>query len=309
MPAAPRVSVVMPAYNEVQYVDDAIESLRNQTFHDFELLVVDDGSTDGTTERIAVHAAADDRVRALTNDSNRGLPAARNRGLEAARGEYIAPMDADDMSRPERLGAQVRFLDANHHTHVVGTHVRSCNRRGQPVGTWEPTADSKDAAALKRDGPGMAHASTMLRRSSIEAVGGYRGPFDRSDDFDLWVRMAREFGPGFRSVIPRTLFDYRLTPGLFGRRVVDRIYGSFAGDLVGGEDELRERINDRLAASDTTTDRDRQRAMYHFRIGRLSHGTGDIAAMVRHFGAAMRSDAAWTSKRITERLRGRLSDS
>ncbi|MEN1729199.1 MAG: glycosyltransferase family A protein, partial [Pseudomonadota bacterium] len=128
MKSNPRVTVFIPAFNREDYVCTAINSMLAQKYTDFEVLVVDDGSTDRTPER--VEAYSDPRVRLARSESNQGIPASRNRGLELARGEYIALLDSDDYSYPERLGVEVDFLDAHPDIVQVGSGCTLMNAAG-----------------------------------------------------------------------------------------------------------------------------------------------------------------------------------
>ncbi len=122
---APRVSVIMPMYNALPYLGEAIESIMTQTFQDWELLVIDDASTDGSTEVAREYAAKDSRIRLLSNMTGTpGEGPTRNTGIDAAQGEYVAMMDADDISLPTRLAEQVKFMDARPEVVLSGCWVR-----------------------------------------------------------------------------------------------------------------------------------------------------------------------------------------
>ena len=124
MPHTPRVSVIMPAYNVEKYVGEAIESILNQTFPDFEFIIINDGSTDNTAKIVKEYAKKDKRIKFIDNKENRGFIARLNDCLELARGEYVAKMDSDDISLPERLERQVEYLDNNPDIGMVGVGVR-----------------------------------------------------------------------------------------------------------------------------------------------------------------------------------------
>jgi glycosyltransferase involved in cell wall biosynthesis len=292
----------MAAYNEEKYIAEAIESVLNQTFADFEFIIVDDGSTDATRSIIESYATDDPRLKLHRNDSNQGLPASLNRGIAEARGEYIARMDADDRSRPERFATQVRFLDANEHIHVAGCYVRYIGVHGEELGTWTCMTGAKDPETRKRDGPDIAHSSVMMRRSSVQAVGNYRELFSKAQDSDLWVRMAREFGPGFTGILPSILFEYRLTPGLTGRRQISSIYGSYAGDLIGNEGELRNHISTHLDRENTDIRPPIQRSMHHLYAGRLLLNDGNIIGAFKHFAIAFRESPRYFAKSSPDEL-------
>ena len=194
--AAPGVSVVMSAYNEERYLATAVDSILGQTFHDFELVVVDDGSTDGTPQVLARYD--DPRLR-VVRQPNQGLTASLIHGLSLARGKYIARMDADDLAYPDRLGRQAAFLDANPAVGLLGTAFDEIDAEGRVIGRRPcPTGDAALRRTLIRYNP-FFHSSIMLRRGPVEAVGGYRPTpkdvsvrhWDSVQDYDLWFRLAR----------------------------------------------------------------------------------------------------------------------
>ena len=141
----PRVSVILPAYNAEAYLKEAIDSILNQTFPDFQLIVINDCSTDGTEEIIRQYA--DPRLVPVKNEKNLGIAATLNRGLSLAQGDYIARMDADDISLPHRLERQVAYLDAHPDIAVLGTNVETFDENGPLCTGWSST----DPAQMKAD--------------------------------------------------------------------------------------------------------------------------------------------------------------
>ncbi|MCY3867896.1 MAG: glycosyltransferase family 2 protein [Chloroflexi bacterium] len=121
----PAVSVVMPVYNGECYLAEAIESILGQTFTDFEFIIVDDGSRDGSAAIIHDFAKRDERIRVIQHERNRGLTSARNSGIAASRGQFVAAMDHDDISLPRRIEKQADFLHSHPRLGLVGTHVRT----------------------------------------------------------------------------------------------------------------------------------------------------------------------------------------
>jgi glycosyltransferase involved in cell wall biosynthesis len=130
-----RITVLMPVYNGEKYLREAIDSIFNQTFTDFEFLIVDDGSTDNSVE--IINSYQNSRINLVKNDKNEGLVYTLNRGLSLAKGEYIARMDCDDISLPERLKKQIDFLDSNSEIAVVGTWIKVINEKEEPQTTWQ----------------------------------------------------------------------------------------------------------------------------------------------------------------------------
>jgi glycosyltransferase involved in cell wall biosynthesis len=183
----PRVSVVMAVYNEERYIGEALDSILAQHFADFEFIVVDDGSTDRTVE--ILKGCNDPRLKVF-RQSNSGQSLALNQGIKLAWGPYIARMDGDDVSLPDRLAKEVRFLDSHPEVGLVGTWClkideSSGKRRLQSL----PETDAAIRRFMLRDNP-FIHSSVMVRKDALDRVGLY----DRSfvwQDYDLWVRIAR----------------------------------------------------------------------------------------------------------------------
>ena len=184
----PRVSVLMPVFNGEQFLLAAIESILGQGFTGFEMIVVDDGSTDNTPE--ILRSIRDSRLRLLRNERNLGIVAALNRGLEYASGEYICRMDADDIALPGRLEQQVSFLDANPKCVLVGTHARLIDDRGNEIGVEAPPASDAHIRRIMFVHNPFIHGSVMLRSSALRAVGRYDDRFLHNEDYDLWLRIA-----------------------------------------------------------------------------------------------------------------------
>ena len=186
---SPRVSVVLPVRNEERYIGGAVGSILRQTFGDLELIVLDDGSTDRTSEIVAAMAAGDGRVK-LVSTEGRGLVHALNAGVALARGTYIARMDGDDIARPERLARQVSELDSRPSLGVLGTRVQYIDADGRPVGVWEVPVGTRLVHWALAFGTPIAHPSVMMRRSLLPAA-PYRTLDAHAEDYDLWVRLSR----------------------------------------------------------------------------------------------------------------------
>ncbi|MDD2851997.1 MAG: glycosyltransferase [Desulfuromonadaceae bacterium] len=202
--ASPRVTVLMPVYNGGEYLRAAIDSILVQTFRDFELLIINDGSTDQSVG--IIRSFSDSRIRLVENDGNLGLISTLNNGLRLARGEYVARMDCDDLSRPRRLEKQVALLDANPAMGVCGSWVRKFGVVTDKVCRYH-TDSGLLACGLIFD-PVLAHPTVMLcRRIFLDQGLEYDPEYRHAEDYNLWVRAARlcEFGN-----IPEVLLDYRV---------------------------------------------------------------------------------------------------
>lgn len=209
-PAPPTVSVHMAVYNQRRYVGEAVESILRQDFPDFELVVVDDGSTDGSHAILERLAASDDRVRLLRRP-NRGISASRNEALEVARGEFVAVMDSDDVALPHRLGRQVAFLRETPGVVAAGSWVLWTDPAGNPLREYRPATghDEIDRLHLEQGAQSICHPSTMVRAAAMRRAGGYRETFPVAEDLDLWLRLAEI---GRLANIPEVLLHYRKHP-------------------------------------------------------------------------------------------------
>jgi glycosyltransferase involved in cell wall biosynthesis len=206
-----RVSVVIPVHNGEKYLAQAIESVLAQTYRDFELLIVDDGSMDRSAEIIRAYTERDLRVRCLSQ-KNRGVAAAGNRGLQEATNEWVARLDADDVFLPGKLERQVGFLRRNPDARIVGTLACFINQAGRPlglVGTEGPFTRAEYDRLVRRNRPiYFVNSSTLMHRETVLAMGGYRDAFAPAEDVDLWIRMAESGHLMLK--IPEPLLLYRM---------------------------------------------------------------------------------------------------
>ena len=192
MASSPLVSVIMPVYNGERYLPQAIESILGQTLRDFEFIILNDGSSDGTAPLIERFACLDSRIR-VYHQENRGLVAAINRLLALSQAPYVARMDADDISLPHRLEAELNFLEANYSVALVGSAIELISSLGMPSHIVRfPTSDHDIRRALLHHNC-IAHPAVMMRKDAVQAVGGYRKCFAAAEDYDLWLRLAERF--------------------------------------------------------------------------------------------------------------------
>jgi glycosyltransferase involved in cell wall biosynthesis len=197
----PSISVVMPVHNALPYLDASIKSILAQTFTDFELVILDDASTDGSTERLREWAATDKRIRLHRGRRNLGTLGTSNAVVHQARASIIARMDADDLSHPERLGRQWDALRTRPEVALVGTlydGIDEQGRRVRPPDRW--------GIARGTYFPPFAHGSIMFRRAAFDAVGGYHEECHGWEDQDFLLRMR---GVGSVVVLTDTLYHYR----------------------------------------------------------------------------------------------------
>lgn len=186
----PKISVIMGVKNGERFLRESVESILVQTFNDFEFIIVDDGSTDATSEILKEYVARDPRVKIITNVQNLGLTKSLNIGVRAARGEYIARMDADDISLPERFEKQVKFLDEHPDHALVGSWAEVIDEKGNKIGKFEyPTEDAELKKILIKINP-FIHASIMMRRNALGQIGLYDEAWRYGQDYELYFRLA-----------------------------------------------------------------------------------------------------------------------
>lgn len=209
-----KISVAMSAYNAQDHIGNAIESILAQTFGDFEFLLYDDGSSDNTLSIMRGYAS-DGRVRIIEGGTNRGLAYALNQCIAQAQGEYIARMDADDLSVPTRLQTQNDFLDANPGYSLVGSCMESFDDSGAyGVLKW-PERPTKEDVFLHH---GFAHATVMVRAEALRSVGGYTDIADtlRVEDYDLWCKLYFKGCVGYN--ITNCIYRTRMDRNTYSRR-------------------------------------------------------------------------------------------
>lgn len=241
----PRCTVLLPVYNGEAYLAEAIQSILRQTFQDFELLILDDGSTDGS---VALARASDDaRIRLEASATNQGMVTTLNRGLAMLQGEYIARMDADDIAAPDRLARQVAFLDEHPEVGMCGGYFRRFSPEHSGRTGLEQPALGHDAIQFQLlFRSGICHSSVMMRREVLQKHGlAYSGAYPCAEDYELWVRLGRVTR---LANIPHRLIDYRVHgAGISGRRGAEqrhsarrirRLQAANLGLVIRPEDEL-----------------------------------------------------------------------
>lgn len=194
----------MAAFNAGEFIADSIKSVLNQTFDDFELIIVNDGSTDCTQQ--IVEQFSDPRIRLFSNTKNMGLVYTRNRSKDLARGRFIAILDSDDIAHQHRLELQYKFLLANPETVLCGGHARQIDGNGAPTGTIIQVPTKPNLAATMLFGNPFVNSSTMFSKEVFLSFGGYRD-FAPAEDYDLFVRIAEKYTV---TNLDSMLVDYRV---------------------------------------------------------------------------------------------------
>jgi glycosyltransferase involved in cell wall biosynthesis len=201
----PTVSVILAAYNAEKYLREAVSSILSQTYGDFECIVIDDGSTDST---LAILKSFNDPALKIVSRPNKGLTPTLNEGISLAQGQYIARMDADDVSLPTRFEKQVAYLNEHPEVVCVGSRVTTIDPYGSPLSNTDHklTHEEIEADLLKGIGWSIVHPAAMMRKDSVMKVGGYREQFKTSQDLDLWLRLSEV---GKLANLPEPLVQYR----------------------------------------------------------------------------------------------------
>lgn len=206
---SPKVSVIMPVRNGEPWLAAAVESVLAQSFTDFELLAIDDDSTDRTPELLSGFSARDARVQVLQPPTP-GLVSALNAAIAVARGDYLARLDADDLALPGRLARQVAVMEREPRLGLLGSHAEIVDEADRPVGRLTPETDSARLKILLARTNPFVHSSLMLRTALVDRLGGYRAAFEAAEDHDLWLRIAEVAEV---ANLPEILIRYRRHPG------------------------------------------------------------------------------------------------
>jgi glycosyltransferase involved in cell wall biosynthesis len=186
----PTLSIIMPVFNAGQFIKESVQSLVNQSFADFELIIVDDGCTDQSME--IVSDFSDRRIKILANDQNRGIVFSRNRGIEAASGRYIAPFDSDDIAKHDKFEKQIGFLEKNPGFGMIGSWVTLIDEQGKPTGDkWKVNAPPERIPALLLFRNYFAQSSMVIRREVI-LDGNYTIGYDVVEDYKMWIDITRQ---------------------------------------------------------------------------------------------------------------------
>lgn len=183
----PKISVILSVYNGEKYIREAVESVLKQTFHDFEFIIIDDGSTDKTPE--ILNSFSDLRIVRIKNEKNIKLIKSLNKGIEISHGEFLARMDADDICMPERFEKQVNFLKKNPDVGVLGTAVNIIDEKGRVISTLTQPLSHEGILWKMFFECAIIHPTVMARQELIKNAGGYDINFPHIEDTELWMRI------------------------------------------------------------------------------------------------------------------------
>jgi glycosyltransferase involved in cell wall biosynthesis len=216
----PTISVVMSVYNAEHYLKDAIESVLQQTYGNFEFIIINDGSSDGSLKIIQDYKLKDHRI-VLINRENRGLIASLNEGLSIAKGKYIARMDADDICIPSRLEKQLIFLENNPEFGVVGSRAVSIDGDGKVIRKLNPPKMDFLIKSMLLFGNCIIHPSVMINRKNLSNELYYSSEFLHAEDYELWSRVSKK-NRGKFYILGEPLIFYRIVKTSISRASADR---------------------------------------------------------------------------------------
>ncbi|MEN9389389.1 MAG: hypothetical protein RLY61_473 [Candidatus Parcubacteria bacterium] len=206
---APLVSVLIPAYNAQKYIEESIRSTLTQTYKNLQVIIVNDASTDRTGAIIEQFRLQDSRIELITNTSNLKMSLSLNKGLAQARGKYIARMDADDISLPERISRQVAYMESHPEVGISGTSMKIVDEDLQQIGIRSYyLTDAEIRKHIFKFSP-FCHPSIIMRKDVLDKAGGYEHEYNPAEDYELYFRlgMHSKFGN-----IPDFLLMYRTVP-------------------------------------------------------------------------------------------------
>lgn len=205
LPLDVSLSVILPVYNAEPYIADAIKSVLQQRFKDFELLIINDGSTDKSLQIIQKYAKQDTRIRIISRE-NKGLVASLNEGISLASANLIARQDADDLSIKDRFSMQIKFLQDHPAYVVVGSSVKVIDNKGSVLHNHRVLLDDPELRQELLIRSPFAHGSVVFRKSAAIAAGLYRQDYWPAEDYDFWLRLSLE---GKLANIDKPLYMYR----------------------------------------------------------------------------------------------------
>jgi Glycosyltransferases involved in cell wall biogenesis len=225
----------MSVLNGERWLSQAVESILQQTLEDFEFIIINDGSTDGTRDILAEYASTDGRIR-VYHQANLGLISSLNKGCELARGEYIARMDADDVAFPDRFEKQLEFLTRQPAVALLGGGISEVDETGQHLRTLSFPTTSLAIREHLQHGNCFAHPTVMFKKAAFFELGGYRRAFLHAEEYDLWLRMAEKYEVANLTV---PVLYYRLHPNqVSGRHLAQQVL-SAVGALFAAQCRLQ----------------------------------------------------------------------
>ncbi|QOV87972.1 glycosyltransferase family 2 protein [Humisphaera borealis] len=219
MSTSPAISVLMPVYNAEEFVAETMDSILAQTFRDFEFICINDGSKDGSLAVMQKYADRDSRVKIISRP-NTGLVPALNEGLAASRGKYVARIDSDDLSAPERFDLQFTRMEAEPELVALGSNANAMDEYGNLLGSYDnPLTHEAIEKAHLLGMSSIHHPAVMFRPDAVRRVGGYRKETWPCEDYDLWMRLGEV---GRLANLPQRLLTKRLMSSSIVATTLDR---------------------------------------------------------------------------------------
>jgi len=207
MDSHPKITVLLPVYNGDKYLRESIESILKQTFNNFELIIINDGSTDNSLK--IAKSFNDPRIKIINNKKNLGIIKSLNIGLSQAKGKYIARLDADDISLKNRLETQYSFLEKNKDIILIGGWAEIINDKGEYIRKKTPVTSFEQIKywAMFIGNP-FIHSSVFFRKDNIKSIGGYSHNYKHVEDYDLYLRLIKN---GYKIInLPEIFIKYRI---------------------------------------------------------------------------------------------------
>ena len=206
--SVPLLSVIMPVYNAGDFVAQAIQSILDQTYGDFELIIINDGSTDKS--KTVIKSFDDGRIKYFENEKNSGIVFSRNRGLKLAKGEYVGMFDADDIAYPEKFKEQILFLEENKDFGMVGSWAKFIDEKGKRLpGSWKLKASPKMIPAIMLFKNYFLQSAVLYRKECISKF-SFRDGFDILEDYLIWLEITRDYKAWN---LQEYMVDYRIYGG------------------------------------------------------------------------------------------------
>ncbi|MDD3793698.1 MAG: glycosyltransferase [Candidatus Gracilibacteria bacterium] len=200
-----KISVIMPVYNTKAYLVEALESVLNQSFKDFEFIIVDDFSNDGSFELLQEYEKKDDRIKLFRNDKNSKLVYTLNRAILLSKGKYIVRMDSDDIIDLSRIEKQYNYMLENSEIDILSSNLYFIDKYGKQIGKREYNSNVDET--ILNESP-ICHACSIIKKEAFEKCGGYDERFNLAEDYDLWLRF---YSKGFQFAIYNDyLYYYRI---------------------------------------------------------------------------------------------------
>lgn len=264
--STPPITVLMSVFNGSDYLSIAVESILNQSFTDFEFLIIDDGSSEPVLDDILSYG--DDRIRTIRQE-NMGLTKSLNTGIGLARGQYVARMDADDVSPPDRLENQFKVISRSDRLDLVGTFFEIIDEEGNLVKKKELIVDPVYRLWRLQFHNNYGHGSMMFRKSSIIKVGMYDTRLRFAQDFDLWSRISKKYNT---HIIPEFLYRYRMNTK--GEQASVKNYNDQLQAAIWISDRNLKGCNPRLSDQDLI---DLRSLYWEFQLPKMSPRAPDLA--------------------------------